>query len=269
MSNTLQVLWSQKYFLARKYFSTWNTFWSKIQHRKAIKKYDVDSANTLETWCSEKPKLRIFIKFEDFHTTPAYISKPLSFIQRKFLERLGCLEIRMETGRFARPRIPQADRTCQVCPNPGKTPESKAHFLLQCEGYACQRSAWLSTLEKPTTYMWKVNCEQNVKKTAQYIISIYDKNSKIVSNLPSTIQDRDILYHIHPHDHCPACNNLDYYYLSLLIYLCNCIVSKGENLGIILQTTIHTARSQSRPQLGWLICNLIISLAVVQYIVCY
>ena len=41
--------------------------------------------NDLKFQCSTKPKLRTFIKFKDFHTTPPYIKKPLSFIQRKFM----------------------------------------------------------------------------------------------------------------------------------------------------------------------------------------
>ena len=48
--------------------------------------------NTLQAECSQKPKLRTFVKFKNFSDTPAYLTKPLSFIQRKFLAklRLGC-----------------------------------------------------------------------------------------------------------------------------------------------------------------------------------
>ena len=60
----------------------------------------------------------------------------------------------------------------------------------------------LSTDEKLKLVL---NFDKNVKKTAQFIIEIYDKRSKIVSNLPSTNQDRNIVNHIFPHDQCPAC----------------------------------------------------------------
>ena len=153
--------------------------------------------------------------FKDFHTTPSYISKPLSFVQRKFLAklRLGCLEIRIETGRYARPRLPEEARICQICQNQGQTPEDEVHFLFNCETYESERSAWLSSLVKPENFSilptseklkTVLNCDQNVKKTAQYVINIYDKRSKIVSNLPSTDQDRT--FHIFPHDQCPACS---------------------------------------------------------------
>ena len=175
--------------------------------------------NSLETQCSAKSKLRTFITFKDFYTTPSYISKPLSFVQRKFMAkiRLGCLEISIETGRYARPRLPEDARICQICHNPGQTPENEVHFLLQCEAYESERSAWLSSLEKPENFSILppseklkivLNHDQNVKKSAQYIINIYDKRSKIVSNLPNAIQDRNIVYHIFPHDQCPACTAL-------------------------------------------------------------
>ena len=92
---------------------------------------------SLETQCSAKPKLRNFITFKDFYTTPSYISKPLTFVQQKFMAkiRLGCLDKRIETGRYAHLRLPEDARICQICHNPGQTPENEVHFLLQCEAY--------------------------------------------------------------------------------------------------------------------------------------
>ena len=179
----------------------------------------LNQQNSLEIQCASKPKLRTFMKFKDFHTTPSYISKPLSFVQRKFLAklRLGCLEIRIETGRYARPRLPEEARICQICQNQGQAKEDEVHFLFKCETYENERSAWLSSLLKPENFSilpsneklkTVLNCDQNVKKTAQYIINIYDKRSKIVSNLPNANQDRNIVYHIFPHDQCPACTAL-------------------------------------------------------------
>ena len=87
--------------------------------------------NTLRARCLNSPKLRTFVEFKNFENTPSYITKPLSFIQRKFLAkiRLGCLEIRIETGRYARPRLPELSRVCQVCPNPSKKIENEFHFI--------------------------------------------------------------------------------------------------------------------------------------------
>ena len=62
----------------------------------------------------------------------------MSFIQRKFLAkcRLGCLPIRLETGRFCRPILAENERVCQVCLENGVTDyqykneiESEIHLL--------------------------------------------------------------------------------------------------------------------------------------------
>ena len=49
------------------------------------------------------------------------------------------------------------------------------------------------------------NDHNNVKLSAQYLINIYDKRSKIVT-IKTTNDDQNIvLYHLLPHDQCPAC----------------------------------------------------------------
>ena len=60
----------------------------------------------LQNQCKNSPKLRTFIQITDFKTDNCYLSKPLSFIQRKALAklRLGVLSLRIETGRFERPK---------------------------------------------------------------------------------------------------------------------------------------------------------------------
>ena len=37
--------------------------------------------------CENMPKLRTFVKFKDFSRTPSYLTKPLSFIQRKLVAK--------------------------------------------------------------------------------------------------------------------------------------------------------------------------------------
>ena len=83
--------------------------------------------------CSEKPKLRTFVKFKDFTNTPAYLTKPLSFVQRKVVAktRLGCLEIRLETGQWVRPRLTEEERICLVCENVEKNVENEFHFIFK------------------------------------------------------------------------------------------------------------------------------------------
>ena len=101
--------------------------------------------NFLHNECSVKPKLRTFLQFKNFDVFPSYVVKPLSFIQRKFMAklRLGCLQIRIETGRYSRPRLEENMRVCQVCTNQphGAPPvENEKHFILHCPAYRQLRS---------------------------------------------------------------------------------------------------------------------------------
>jgi hypothetical protein len=165
--------------------------------------------------CLTSPKLRTFVKFKDFFNTPTYITKPLSFIQRKFLAkvRLGCLEIRIETGRYARPRLPAEARLCQTCTNAEQRIEDEYHFIFECKAYEHERFLWIHKMELPTNFETEtpekkfdlvLNEPKNVKLTAQFLINIFDTRSKIVNNLPST-NNPVSLFHLSPQDQCPAC----------------------------------------------------------------
>ena len=105
--------------------------------KKMLKKQQ----NEMQTECNLKPKLRTFVQFKNFFETPNYITKPLSFVQRKYVAklRLGCLELRLETGRWARPKQPVEARTCQVCENQGANIENESHFLFYCQKYRTER----------------------------------------------------------------------------------------------------------------------------------
>ena len=155
--------------------------------------------NMLEMECINKPKLRTFITFKNFETVPAFITKPLSFIQRKYLAkcRLGCLQIRLETGRFSRPILPENERICQVCIKGDplylykNEIESEIHVLFQCNRYKELRYKWLKNLTLPPdfnllNYYGKLdivlNHEKNVKMTAQYLIDLMDVRSKVFSD---------------------------------------------------------------------------------------
>ena len=145
----------------------------------------------------------------------------MSFIQRKFISklRLGCLEIRLETGRYARPRLPAEARLCQVCENQDEEVEDEIHFLFYCKASEEERSTWLNSLQKPENFLnlpsneklcIVLNNHDNVKQTAQHIIDVFDKRSKILNSRPSTNQNNETLYHLFPHEQCPACTIVNY-----------------------------------------------------------
>ena len=156
--------------------------------------------NELELQCLNMPKLRTFITFKDFHSVPSYLTKPLNFLQRRFMAkiRLGCLALRIETGRYSRPRLIESDRICQVCKKENGQSEfigrieSEIHFIFQCNRYSAIRQIWLSQLTVPLDFNLLsvyqkldivLNHHENVKLTSQFLINAYDVRSKVISNL--------------------------------------------------------------------------------------
>ena len=155
--------------------------------------------------CAQKPKLRAFIKFEDFFNTPSFITKPLSFIQRKFVPkiRLGCLEIRLETVRWARPRVEERSRICQVCENLDQKVENEFHFTFECSKYQPERLKWFEKLEIPENFQKFTETEKlgialnhpaNVRLASQYLINIFNIRSKTVKEL----QGASKIFHLYP-----------------------------------------------------------------------
>ena len=149
-------------------------------------------ANSLNLRCQRMPKLRTFIKFKDFSTTSSFLLKPLSFIQRKYLNKfcLSCLELKIESGRYL--GLPENKRICEVHRNclEQAQQESESHFLLFCPAYSNLRQTWLSKLELPEYFEFfspdkklctLINDVNNVKQTAQFIIDAFNLRSKIIN----------------------------------------------------------------------------------------
>ena len=166
-----------------------------------LEKFKSNQRYYLSTECSEKPKLRTFILFKDFFETPSYILKPLNFHQRRLMAktRLGCLPIRLETGRYSIPRLPESERFCLVCKiyknNPTNNPnldsiESEIHYLFSCTAYSNERDDWFKKMTLPADFdLLTLDCKLkivlndplNVKVTSQFITKAYDIRSKILN----------------------------------------------------------------------------------------
>ena len=155
----------------------------------------------LEQECKEKTKLRTFLLFKDFKDEPAYIGKPLSFHQRRILAktRLGCLPLRIETGRYSRPRLREDERVCLACKpdtlidtndsDMQQPVESEVHFMFSCAAYRGERDHWYSRMEKPENFenlsvgdklKIALNSGPNVKLTSQFLLSAFDKRSLLL-----------------------------------------------------------------------------------------
>jgi hypothetical protein len=156
-----------------------------------------EQAEYLKNECEQNPKLRTFLTFKEFNKIPSYVTKPLTFLQKKHLAkiRLGSLEIRIESGRFSRPRLEIYQRLCLVCRDSnvslGLEPcvETEFHFVFICSKYNTLRNSWLENLVKPENFVnldegsklaIVLNLPENVKSTAQFIISAYNMRSKLL-----------------------------------------------------------------------------------------
>ena len=145
----------------------------------------------LKSECLPMPKLRTFNLFKDFENQASYLSKPLTFYQRRAIStlQLGSFRIRVETQRYFRPKIPYERRFCVTCPNVNGEIECEAHYLFSCMSYDDLRQTWLSSIEKPANFddlsieeKFKIalNSTTNIKPTANFILDAFDKRSKIL-----------------------------------------------------------------------------------------
>ena len=136
--------------------------------------------------------------FKQFGQLPAYVSKPLSFIHKKIIAkiRLGSLELRIESGRFSRPRLQVHERVCLLCRDTnqadGQEPrvETEFHFIFTCSHYNTLRLSWMEGLVKPGDFdglsdgeklSVVLNNVENVKNTAQFITRAYSMRSKVLN----------------------------------------------------------------------------------------
>ena len=99
------------------------------------------------------PKLRTFNTFKNFVTTQTYLLKPITFIQKQLLAkiRLSSITIRIETGRFERPKLPVEARLCPCCKDQ-KSVENEEHFIFHCFQYNNLREIWIEKITKPDNF---------------------------------------------------------------------------------------------------------------------
>ena len=156
----------------------------------------------LKEECEAKPKMRTFISFKDFQGPPSYITKPLNFHHRRMFARtrLGCLPLRIETGRYSVPRLPEDQRTCLVCQQSDQLVnvgvdgdrgpvESEGHFLFICVAYEVERGVWYGKMNLPENFVdlsiehklkIVLNDPANVKPTAIFITDAFNLRSTLL-----------------------------------------------------------------------------------------
>ena len=146
------------------------------------KKYREIQSVILKDQCLLLPKLRTFLLIKEFDNDAVYIKKPLNFILRRLISRtrLGCLPLRVETGRYTVPRLPEDRRVCLVCDSDGQTAEveTEIHLLFSCRTYVDERDKWFQAMNLPPNFESLTVSEKlkivfnesaNIKPTAIFI----------------------------------------------------------------------------------------------------
>ena len=132
--------------------------------------------------CQKLPKLRTYCTLTGDTGWRNYLTKPLSFLQRKYMAklRLGVLPIRVETGRYEMPRIEYNHRICKQCAM--KEVEDEEHFLLRCTKHSARRIALFSEVkaidfgqwDSKQKFVYLLNDSSILKATARYIIESFE-----------------------------------------------------------------------------------------------
>ena len=126
--------------------------------------------------CLNYPKMRTYVKINDFSENNSYLYKPLSFAQKSFLAkfRIGTLPLRLETGRYSRPPLPENERICLQCSE--NSIENEIHLTFYCSKHDTLRETLYNKIGRPPPYMSDheklkimVNDPNIVKIFAQYI----------------------------------------------------------------------------------------------------
>ena len=151
----------------------------------------IEQQNQLKISCQTYPKLRTFVNIKDFHQTSPCLTMPLSYAKRSILtkSRLGCLPLRLETCRYNRPQLPANERICLLCPNIDREIDCVYHLILRCPIFNNGRKSLFDNITLPQLFFFLGRDQQlyellsnpkNIKQTAKYLITCFDKRSKII-----------------------------------------------------------------------------------------
>ena len=102
-------------------------------------KYMNDTMRSLSE-CGVGSKLRNFRMYKARYCMESYllVLKNIKYVQILARFRLSSHNLRIETGRHLRPKVPAEKRLCLYCCL--NEVENEVHFLLRCPSYVCQRN---------------------------------------------------------------------------------------------------------------------------------
>ena len=131
-----------------------------------------------------KPKLRTYIKYKKILKEEEYLNSE-DAIGRRMLARLrsGTNSLRIETGRYERPKIPEEYRICKLCM---EETENEEHFLKYCIAYKDIRKDFTQEIEKNDEalniieILFGVGKIDNINKAIRYIRRATARRNRIL-----------------------------------------------------------------------------------------
>ena len=156
--------------------SKWNTLIEeRIQEREQTEWYQR---------AVRKPKLRTYIKYKSVLKQEEYLENE-DEVGRKMLARIrsGTNNLRIETGRYERPRIPEEHRICKLCKD---GVENEEHFLFECQTYKNIRKDFLAEVNRNKLddelkeSLFGKGSTERINKTIRFIRRAVAKRNRIL-----------------------------------------------------------------------------------------
>ena len=168
-----------EYWLKQKITETTDE-WSKLIHDKIQEREQKEWRQRAML----KPKLRTYTKYKKMLKEEEYL-KNEDAIGRRMLARIrsGTNNLRIETGRYERPRQTEEYRICKVCMEETETEE---HFLNRCIAYEDIRKELIRDLdkeegdEKISEILFGVGKEDEINKAIRYIRRAMARRNRIL-----------------------------------------------------------------------------------------
>ena len=107
---------------------------------------------------------------EEKDTTQAYLTTPMSWLQRSNLARIRTRSHVLAVDKGAWTGVPRADRCCELCAHM-RVLDDDAHVLLFCPRYAHIRARFESLLHKQDNVCNLLN-KSNPKVLSKYVIEV-------------------------------------------------------------------------------------------------
>ena len=173
----LENLKLNEYWLKQKITIT-TAEWNKIIH---VKIQDREQ----KEWRQRallKPKLRTYIKYKKILKEEDYLKNEDS-IGRRMLARIrsGTNNLRIETGRYERPRQIEKFRICKVCM---RETEDEEHFLNRCKAYEDIRKDLFTERSegdgKITNILFGIGKEDEINRAIRYIRRAMARRNRIL-----------------------------------------------------------------------------------------